>query len=575
MLIEQHIVTARRQFTGESLKGARRRLRELRDWSAPVPPAVASDQMRLESHLLQSLSAGHGRHPLGISEIIPFAERLVLRLESADLVHTVLPLLPYRDGRRSRHGVVDLRAEARRGGIELLLGRSGSGRVLLVGPRATCDLTSVLIAHREAVTARRHVPLWTKDTPHDPPPRPVRRRRPGRATSRPAEVHAASPHLASALLRRLHLWERLDHDGTVTITCQPQAEGSGLAWTVERLLPPGSDLHDDAVAVVLAEPVVGPGLAADINSHHCDDGQCVQSFDSGRLTVRTVTGAGSSAARRTRARHASVVLHERQTVGRTVSEGPGGHVLQLISPMGDERDLMDAAEQLAAAWALQGLVTLVLRVEDRSGEFSWRRSRLTGGSGAMFTGKADPLNDDLGAEIVRARSGFDHIIMVKRQWIDLPASAISPLADDHLVVAYGCFPKATKSTTVQAGELQRHTIDLSPAESAIAWLHSRLSRLPYADVPMTGLLLQCPSEKGDPDSFDCIVDAELARHGMPVLGRLPKPRGLSPSRTVLDHLADDQRAFVMRQSAQIREGLGPARADGTAITAALRQMMDL
>jgi hypothetical protein len=51
MSIEQHIVNARRQFTGEGLKEARQRLRDLKDWSAPVPAATGyQDQARLESH---------------------------------------------------------------------------------------------------------------------------------------------------------------------------------------------------------------------------------------------------------------------------------------------------------------------------------------------------------------------------------------------------------------------------------------------------------------------------------------------------------------------------------------------
>ncbi|WP_369201023.1 hypothetical protein [Streptomyces sp. PU-14G] len=580
MYTDQLIVSVRRQYTGETLKGARRRLRELRDWSAPVPAAGNSAQQRLESYLLQVLSKGQGRHPLGISEIIPFADRLVLRLESAELASAVLPLLPYRDGRKSRHGVADLRAAARRGGIELVLGRTGSGRVMLVGPRATCDLTSVLTAHQAAVEARRHVPMWAMDVPHDPPRIPGGRRRAARSANRPAsgrrtDLHVASPYLASAVLRRLHMWERLNGDGTVTITGQSQAEGNGLAWTVERLLPPGSDLHDDAVAAVLTDPVAGPGLSADISTHHCDHEQCVQTFDSERLTIRTTVGEGTFAARRhTRARVALDVLYERQTGAPSLGEGPGAHVLQLISAESDEWGLEDAAEQLAAAWALQGKLTMVLRDEDRSGKISWRRSRLTGGTGAMFTGKFDPLNDQLKAEINTARSHFDHIIMVKRPWAGTPAYDISPLADDHLVVAGGNFPKSTKTTTVRAGGLERHTVDLSPAESAMAWLHSRVSRLPYADVPMTGLLLQCAREKDGSDCFDNAVDFELARHGMPVLGRLPQTRRLSPRRTVLDHLSDDQRAFVMRQSAQIRRNLGPARADGTAMVAALRQMME-
>ncbi|MFJ9893464.1 hypothetical protein ACIQPR_09030 [Streptomyces sp. NPDC091280] len=44
---------------------------------------------------------------------------------------------------------------------------------------------------------------------------------------------------------------------------------------------------------------------------------------------------------------------------------------------------------------------------------------------------------------------------------------------------------------------------------------------------------------------------------------------------MLDRMPGEQRAFVMGHSTWSREGLGPARADGTAVTAALRQLMGL
>ncbi|MFE5844274.1 hypothetical protein ACFQ7N_21890 [Streptomyces niveus] len=576
MLIEPYIVGVRRQLTGESLTGARRRLGELRDWSEPLPAAKAADQARFESYLLQALGAGRGRHPLGISEVVPCADHLELRLESAELLASLLLLLPYRDRRRSRHGVFDLRASARRRGIELVLGRTGDGRVLLLGPQG-CDLAAVLGAHRATVEGRCHAPLWTEGTPHDPIPRPLRRSRPAQTVSKTAksvDPHAVGPRLASSLLRRLHLWESLAASSTVTFTSRP--EGAGLVWTVERCLPPHHPLHDDDVATALAESVAGPELAADTDGHRCEQQQCVQTFASGRLTVRTVHGTNARPARppgRARAHVLSTFLRERRPSAGTVGEVGAGHVLQMIDPCGDDR--LDAAEQLAAAWALQGLHTLVLRVESLRGQHShtasWQRARLTGGSGSMFKGRADYVHGDLEADITRARAEFDHIIMVKRHWADVPLLGFSPLADDHLIVTEAQFPKMTKSTTVHAGELQRRAVTLTPAESAIAWLHSRLSRVPFAEVPMTGLLLRCAIEARDPDDFDAMVDTELARRGMPVLGRLPQPPRRGAHRTVLDELPDEQRTFVIRQSVQVRRGLGPARADATVFLTALRE----
>src|SRR4051794_8544515 len=104
MRIDQYIVDVRRQHTGESLREARLRLGNLRDWSEPVPAAKDSDQARLESYLLHGLSPRQGLNPLGVSEIVPSADQLVMRLESSEPFSSLLTLLPYRDRRRSRHG---------------------------------------------------------------------------------------------------------------------------------------------------------------------------------------------------------------------------------------------------------------------------------------------------------------------------------------------------------------------------------------------------------------------------------------------------------------------------------------
>ncbi|MFH9251011.1 hypothetical protein ACH4LK_36970 [Streptomyces lydicus] len=576
MLIDQYVTDVRRQMTGEKLMGARDRLSDLRDWSHLIPAAKDRDQARLESYLLQALGDGRGRHPLGVNEVIPYADQLVLRLESKELLVPLLLLLPHRDRRRSRHGVIDLRASIAPRGIELVLGRTGGGRVLVLGPQ-DCHLDAALDAHRQEVEDRGHVPLWTKDTPHDPMPRPMRRSRPGQTTSKtakPVDPHSVKLHLASALLRRLHLWSSLAPGSTLVASAEPHE--SGLAWTVQRCLPRGYRMHDDNVAAALAESVAGPGLIADADGHRCDEKQCVQTFDSARLTVRTVHGTGDRPARRpgrARAHVLSTFLKEPHPEADIEAEGRAGHVLQLIDPWGD--DPTGAAEQLAAVWAQQGLYTLVLRVDSKyphgPATASWHRARLTGGSGTMFKGTADFGCDALKAALARARAQFDHIIMVKHQWADMPLLGFSPLADDHLVVTGGVFPRTTKSTTVRAGELQRRTITLTPAESAMAWLHSRLARVPFADMPMTGLLLHCSHEERGPDDFDSMVDTELARHGMPVLGRLPHPPRRSPHRTVLDHLPAEQRAFVIEQSTRLRRGLGPARADATVFLTAMRE----
>ncbi|WGP08556.1 hypothetical protein [Streptomyces sp. SH5] len=379
MLIEHYIVDVRRQLTGESLAATPRRLHGLRDWSKPLPPAGTADQARLELHLLHALGNGRGRCPLGISEVAPGTDHLALRLESADALAPLLLLLPYRDRRRSRHGVLDLRASASRRGIELVLGRAGSGRALISGPRG-CDLSTALDDHRKMIESKQYVPLWTKDTPHDPMPRPLTSRRPRPKTKRPVDPYAVRPELGSALLRRLHLWTSLVAGSSVTFTSQ--SHDSGSLWTVERRVPPPRPLHDHDLAAVLAEPVAGPGLSPDVGEHTCCPQQCVQTFGSGRLTVRTIyaeTGRPARPASRARAHVLSTFLREARRSPIADGRTCAGHVLQLINPWGEGH--VSAAEQLAAVWAQEGLHTLVLSVgisqEERDTVTSWQRTRLT------------------------------------------------------------------------------------------------------------------------------------------------------------------------------------------------------
>ncbi|MFJ5851078.1 hypothetical protein [Streptomyces sp. NPDC092903] len=574
MRIEQYVVDVRRQHTGESLREARLRLADLRDWSELVPTAKDSEQARLESNLLEALGCGQGVNPLGVSEVIPCTDQLELRLESAEQFSSLLPLLPYKDRRRTQHGVLDLRAYASRQGVELTLGRTAAGRVRVLGP-AGCDLAAILDAHRTATEEQRYEPLWTKDTSHGPMPRPLRRSTgtPSK-TTKPVDPHSVRPYLASGLLRRLHLWPSLIASSTVTFTSQPHA--TGLTWTVQHGVPHHRPVHNASAAAALTDTVAGPGLTLDADSHHCDHQQCVQTFASGQLTVRTTHASNPHSVQRpgrARANVLSTFLSEAQPPASGPEQTSGGHVLQLVDPWGDDR--LDAAKQLTAAWAQQELRTLVLRVDsssNRPGETgSWKRARLTGGKGAMFTKYAEFGHGDLEAAIARAREEFDHVIMIKRQWTGLPLAGLSPLADDHIVVAGGDFDRTTKTTRIRAGELRRTTIPLTPAESAVAWLNRHLARVPFAEVPLTGLVLWCAPDERGPNAFDTEVDVELARHGVPVLGRLPRTPRRSPHRTVLDRLPDERRVFETQQAMQIRSCFNPPRENAEVFLATLRE----
>jgi hypothetical protein len=105
----------------------------------------------------------------------------------------------------------------------------------------------------------------------------------------------------------------------------------------------------------------------------------------------------------------------------------------------------------------------------------------------------------------------------------------------------------------------------------VAWLNRHLARVPFAEVPLTGLILWCAHDAHGPDTFDQAVDAELARYGMPVLGRLPRAPRRSPHRTVLDCLPDDRRAFETQQAMQIRSSFGAPGENAEVFLAALRE----
>ncbi|MER5886946.1 hypothetical protein ABT160_24245 [Streptomyces sp. NPDC001941] len=570
MDIERYVVNVRRQFTGETLMGARHRMGELDDWSAPIPAARNSEQRRLEAYVLQALGHVQGRHPLGVVEAVPLTDRLTLRLESPEAVSAVLSLLPFKDRRKSRHGVIDLRAVSQSRSVGLALGRSGSGRVQLLGPRG-CDVPSVLTAHRVAIEERQHVPLWTEETPHDPLPRPLRKSRASAKRRAPVGLVASDPDVASALLRRVRLWQELSTGGMVTISCRPQSEVEGPAWTVERIVPAGEQLHDERVGAVLGERVMGSGLTADTDGHLCGEAECLQTFASGRLLVRSVPGTGvfPTAGLNTARQRSLAELLRWQASPVSSGRRPLGHVTQLLKPSTDNTKRAEVASHLAAAWAYQGLRTLILRVVHGKSAH-WRPVRLSPGAGGMFEERIAYGSGELAGALARARKHFDHTILVKASYLDPPMAGLSPLADDHLVVVCGVFPRATQTATMRAAVLEHRAVALSPAESAVAWLHTRLTRIPLAHLPVTGLVLQVQDAA---DEFDFLVDAELADRGLTVLGRLPARNRHIGFRTVLDDMPDHQRSVILQQSEQIRNGLGPAQRNADALKAAIHAYM--
>lgn len=625
MSLKRQIVATRQQFTGESLRGVRKSVEELPDWAELIPRGREDCQTSLDSMLLEML----GGNLLGIVSVVPSAQDLVVRVESLDQARLVLRLLPYKDGRKSLHGVAGIYATPVRGGIALTL-RPGpwQGRAI-VKIQGDGDPADLLSAYRAEVEERRHQPLWLPEllTEHERKFRPLRRvtrkRSPQPTKLALRSEHAVSASVGSALIRRARIWGYLAPQLSASLL--PVRSDGRLDWALTRTLPSGAAVHDARLAAVLEDAVAGPGLVEDTAGHECDAARCIRRFLPreqgsgwhGLLTVRTDQG---SDVRRTgavrRSSPALALLEEPKVPGirhagpatsvtrqpipavtaARVAATPGGRVLQLLAPgSGDERTLWHVSLQLCASWALQGRQVLAVRTSPsrspRQVKYQgqapesvqgaqlpvtevdpWRRARLTPSPGAMFACDTSTDSDELEELMERARRRFDAIVLV-RDFGSFGIPHFSSLADDHAVVAAcSAIPRKSKVAQYCDEGLHRREMSLSPVEWAAGFRYRALMGIPVGEVPLAGLILLAHQDEPDSAWFDSQVDTELARYGIPVLGRLPAPaRGLHTPRTVLDDVPDEHRAAVAEQCERIAGNLSPVRRDPSVLIAALRE----
>ncbi|MFD4394916.1 hypothetical protein [Kitasatospora sp. NPDC058397] len=624
MSIHQQVASAREQLTGESLRGARLRVEALADWSVLIP-APTETQSLLESLLLQRIGSPTtpSRFPLGIAEVVPQRARLDVWFESPEFVSPVLELLPYRDTRKSVRGIKDLWAKAVGTSVEIAFARNPDCGVLVLKSLEKTDLGSVLSDYQSQLESRRRTPLWSID-PSALPPLPFRnyrRGRPRRATE--IDHHNSAGQLASAVLRRIRLWDRLA--GHISLNVSTQLADHGLDWQITRGLTSGSAVHDERLVSVLQDPIAGPGLVVDLANHDCSEGVCVlrfvapSRFPSGWasvLTVRTVIADAPAVRRSTKPRSfevlgevpfpsrpgrggGSAVVPDVVTRGGPAADADRsqrvslGRCIQLLAPRFSKSpwELRRAATQIGAAWALQGDRVLVLttsqsdrpsRIPRRYGEpewptaqrpmspadaTSWRRLRIVPGEGDLYDYTSYGYRSEMQPVLTRARQEFDWIVFSDGFDDHGMGPYVDEHADDYLVlVGSGGYETTVTITESRDGDAVKREIPLSAAEAAMAWRERNLTCIPFDRVPISGLILQQPMQDIEVfDDFVYQVDAELARWGTPVLARLPYDGPMDRSGTVLDAVSEQYQRTFLEQCALIKSALSSTRSYGPPI----------
>ncbi|MET7533514.1 hypothetical protein [Streptomyces goshikiensis] len=622
MSIEKQVSAARQQLTGESLRGARLRIKELPTWSSPIPGA-ADTQKLLESLFLQHIGVlqTSSRYPLGIVEVIPAVHRLEVRFEHPDVVRSALGMLPYRDRQRSVHGVPGLWARTVNGTIEIAFARRPDQGVLALASRERSDLIELLAEYQSSLTEERCTPLWAIDPSSLPPEKfqvSSRRRKPKPPTL--IDSHRSGACLPSAILRRIRLWDRLTGHASLRITAENSERG--LDWRITRELHPGIPIHDDRLAALLLEPVAGPGLVTDLSDHHCDDELCIMEFAApadrisgwdGILRLESTTSPNpaplaSLAPERPRhftslsedpfPSHGNVVKGSRHAHSPSGSPRPDsangaqaqGRCTQILAPRFSRSrwELQDIAMGIGAAWALDGCKVLVVahsfdaspglrRLRNHS-ELEWpatdrltiatsppwRRARLVPDGGSLFSCTASEYRKELGPLLEKARTHFDWVIFVDCNDNHGMGPYVEESADSYVIVVDDSGYEESLVTAESCnGVAQHREVPVSPAESAMTWRHQHLTGLPLDRVPVAGLVMQQTASTTTRESpaFIADVDAQLRRLGTPVLARLPQGHGTGlkmSSRTVLDDVDDDYRTAYLKACTSIRTVIAEA-----------------
>ncbi|MFB7763681.1 hypothetical protein [Streptomyces xiamenensis] len=594
------------QLTGESLGGARRRLGR-QDRYNHLIPAAPQEQALLESVLATALGATDGpTRPFGIREAKPSEDGLTLRLERTQDIESLLQLLPYRAKKSPWRGVRGL--TVRTAGSKLrfafrpwLYERSWhtpGATVWVAGPHGD-NLADLLARHETQIRSTGGNPQWDPQHPEAGPKRqePVARNL--------IRQLAASGELGSALLRRPRLWDSLA--GHTGIQLKATMADHGLDWVIDRRLA-GPHLHDDRLIEVVTDHIAGFRMG--LLDHTCDAEKCTM-----RFAPQTGTGGGrgllvihSHAEPRPRnqvpgPRPLTVIGDRRPTSrhparpgrpgrpGRPATERPGSviHLMGRPRPDGMNRtDLAWVAEQIAATWTAQGLAAaLLVRTTDfyvtlgdpnrpdwvTSGTPltapAWRRLRLAQPPGELWYLEA-PLDDEEFVTAVKhARASYARTLVVDRidEW---PAD---PETHTHLydarVLAHRARAYERHIPLPAAPGEDSAVVRLTPTESAVQWRQRELGGwMPKG--PVTGMLVINAGrrEPAEPDEFDRAVEAQLARFGMPVLGRFPanpfiaRGSGHSPHPpTVLDPPTErPTHAQMLSAVKNLDRGLWPATA---------------
>ncbi|WP_234438043.1 hypothetical protein [Streptomyces viridochromogenes] len=355
----------------------------------------------------------------------------------------------------------------------------------------------------------------------------------------------------------------------------------GLDWILERQVA-GPQFDDARLIEVLTDRIVGCGLR--ILDHACGTEECTVRLAPrpgtwdwrGVLTVRSHKATSLPHVQVPGPRPLTAI-GDRLSVSRPVTnlDGPDrgvqdhdGVTIQLTGVPhtgGMHRDdLSWVAEQIAAVWTTQGLVTAIILARDRDGWIGfrdpgkpkwatapvpgtvegWRRLRIAPPPGELWSLKVSDDDEAVAGTLAEARRRFDRVFLIKRN-DDWPweEHSLSRLTDVRILVHRAepyerRIPLPTQSQDTDA-------VMLTPTESAMQWRQQELGRW-TSKRPLTGMLLvNSASHDVQPDDFDVAVENDLARYGTPVLGRFPANQpiahgpGLSPHPpTVLDPQTD-------------------------------------
>ncbi|MFC9649591.1 hypothetical protein [Streptomyces sp. NPDC056937] len=199
------------------------------------------------------------------------------------------------------------------------------------------------------------------------------------------------------------------------------------------------------------------------------------------------------------------------------------------------------AEQIAAVWTTQGLVTAIILAWDRDDWIGfrepgkptwatapvpgtvegWRRLRIAPPPGELWSLKVSDDDKAIAGALAEARRRFDRVFLIKRnddwRWEE---HSLSRLTDVRILV-HRAEPYERRIPLPAEYGQDTDAVMLTPAESAMQWRQQELGRW-TSKRPLAGMLLvNSASRDVQPDDFDVAVESELARYGTPVLGRFP------------------------------------------------------